>query len=104
FASSEDCLVRWASGETSAGVVAGRCALDCSAPTLGSALPPVEDVAPSGKSGAFQPSARASSRPRRVGTPAPTPWSARPSPNPASTRDISLNVHTLEAPRVGTTG
>src|SRR5690606_11650708 len=52
--------------------------------------------------GPFQPCFLAASTPARVAAPAPWSWSARPSGKPASTRDISLNVTTLSAPRVGT--
>src|SRR5664280_1650789 len=48
--------------------------------------------------------ARTSLRPASDAGPAPTPSSARPSWNPASTRETCLKVHTLDAPRVGATG
>src|SRR5690606_27265361 len=49
----------------------------------------------------FQPWDLATSTPASVAAPAPWSSSARPSSKPASTRDISLKVTTLSAPRVG---
>ena len=51
--------------------------------------------------GAVQPRRWASRRPIRDASPAPTPSPARPSSNPARTRETSLKVATVSAPRVG---
>src|SRR5690606_23789320 len=79
----------------------------CSSPVSGSESLVVSSPASSAESrsagGAVQPCSLASFNPSSEAGPAPTPSSAKPSGNPASSRETCLKLHTLEAPRVGVT-